>query len=311
MIIANPIYDVVFKYLMEDMDIAKGLISRIIQEDIETLRFTAQEQSLERQFSVLSLFRLDFIAQIKTANGEHKNVLIEIQKAKLSSDMSRFREYLGKQYLKKDEVTDKDGFVQKRSLPIITIYFLGFTLASEFPASIKVKRQYLDALTNQPITARHDFIEALTHDAYIIQIPQLHLSMQSELERVLSIFEQTHFVDEKHHSIDYERETEDSLLRSILRRLHRLRVEEDVQKKMDLEDQLYAETMAAIAEKTQSLHRQLDLAHEREEEERRQKEEACHREEEACHREEEERRQKEEALHELKRLKEILKKKNE
>ncbi|NQZ56364.1 MAG: hypothetical protein HRT88_02685 [Lentisphaeraceae bacterium] len=300
------------------MDIAIGLISRIIQEDIETLRFTAQEQSLERQFSVLSLFRLDFIAQIKTVNGEHKNVLIEIQKAKLSSDMSRFREYLGKQYLKKDEVTDKDGFVQKRSLPIITIYFLGFTLASELPASVKVKRQYLDALTNQPITARHDFIEALTHDAYIIQIPQLHLSMQSELERVLSIFEQTHFTDEKHHSIDYERETDDSLLRSILRRLHRLRVEEDVQNKMDLEDQLYAETMAAIAEKTQNLHRQLDLAHERQEEERRQKEEACHREdeerrqkEEACHREEEERRQKEEALLELKRLKEILKKKNE
>jgi glycine dehydrogenase subunit 2 len=28
MIIANPIYDVVFKYLMEDLDIAKGMIDR-------------------------------------------------------------------------------------------------------------------------------------------------------------------------------------------------------------------------------------------------------------------------------------------
>ena len=35
--IANPIYDVVFKYLMEDSKIAKLLISTIIGEKILTL----------------------------------------------------------------------------------------------------------------------------------------------------------------------------------------------------------------------------------------------------------------------------------
>ena len=35
--IANPIYDVVFKYLMEDNDIAKLIISTIIGEDIVAL----------------------------------------------------------------------------------------------------------------------------------------------------------------------------------------------------------------------------------------------------------------------------------
>jgi hypothetical protein len=34
MIIANPIYDVVFKYLMDDAEIAKGIISRIIGEQL-------------------------------------------------------------------------------------------------------------------------------------------------------------------------------------------------------------------------------------------------------------------------------------
>ena len=43
MIIANPIYDVAFKYLMEDLDIAKGVISRIIQQNVEALQFSAQE----------------------------------------------------------------------------------------------------------------------------------------------------------------------------------------------------------------------------------------------------------------------------
>jgi len=37
MIIANPIYDVVFKHLMDDIDIAKGVISTIISQEIVTL----------------------------------------------------------------------------------------------------------------------------------------------------------------------------------------------------------------------------------------------------------------------------------
>jgi hypothetical protein len=35
--IANPIYDVVFKYLLEDNKIAKKLISLIIGEEIQSL----------------------------------------------------------------------------------------------------------------------------------------------------------------------------------------------------------------------------------------------------------------------------------
>ena len=39
MLIANPIYDVVFKYLMDDSKIAKLIISSIIAEEIEELVF--------------------------------------------------------------------------------------------------------------------------------------------------------------------------------------------------------------------------------------------------------------------------------
>jgi len=41
--IANPIYDVVFKYLMEDSKIAKLLISSIIKQEIEIIDFRPQE----------------------------------------------------------------------------------------------------------------------------------------------------------------------------------------------------------------------------------------------------------------------------
>ncbi len=44
--IANPIYDVVFKYLMEDTEIAKLILSTIIDEEIESLDFLPQENIL-------------------------------------------------------------------------------------------------------------------------------------------------------------------------------------------------------------------------------------------------------------------------
>ena len=41
--IANPIYDVVFKYMMEDLKVAKTFIAAIIGEDVEELDFCPQE----------------------------------------------------------------------------------------------------------------------------------------------------------------------------------------------------------------------------------------------------------------------------
>ncbi len=40
--IANPIYDVIFKYLMEDNEIAALIISTITGEDIVELEFLPQ-----------------------------------------------------------------------------------------------------------------------------------------------------------------------------------------------------------------------------------------------------------------------------
>ncbi|MDZ7880323.1 MAG: hypothetical protein U5L45_21785 [Saprospiraceae bacterium] len=43
MIIANPSYDVVFKYLLEDIDIARELLSTILGEEIMYLEVKPQE----------------------------------------------------------------------------------------------------------------------------------------------------------------------------------------------------------------------------------------------------------------------------
>ena len=77
MIIANPIYDPVFKRLMANTHIAKGLLSRILGEEIVSLEFRPQEYTDKKNISI-TLFRVDF-------KGVRKNVLIEVQKAKLVS----------------------------------------------------------------------------------------------------------------------------------------------------------------------------------------------------------------------------------
>lgn len=41
--VANPIYDVVFKFLMGDMRIAKLILSKILDQEIETLEFKPTE----------------------------------------------------------------------------------------------------------------------------------------------------------------------------------------------------------------------------------------------------------------------------
>ena len=101
--IANPIYDVVFKYLMEDKKIAKIILSSIIEEEITDLDFLPKEQTLILEDRSFTVQKMDFSAKIKTKDGE-KQVIIEIQKAKFATDIIRFRRYLGEQYSRKENL---------------------------------------------------------------------------------------------------------------------------------------------------------------------------------------------------------------
>ena len=98
MLIANPIYDVVFKYLMEDSKVAKLLIGSIIGAEVLELEFrpksfTANVSGAEEAIRPLfTIYHLDFSAKIKTKE-EEKLVIIEVQKAKLPTDILRFRQY--------------------------------------------------------------------------------------------------------------------------------------------------------------------------------------------------------------------------
>lgn len=118
MIIANPLYDVVFKYLLEDVEIARELLSTILGEEVHNLEIKSQETATETGGGI-NILRFDFKAVIKKKDGEQYKVLIELQKAKQAFDAMRFRRYLGDNYRKEDEVPNDQGTLGKR--PLLTI----------------------------------------------------------------------------------------------------------------------------------------------------------------------------------------------
>ena len=119
MVIANPIYDVVFKRLMENRKVAKFFIETLIGQTVESIEVKPQEFTYVDKLAGVALFRLDFIATVKTESGEYKKVLIEIQKAKNEVDLMRFRKYVAEQYGKEDTINN-----EQMVLPITTIYIL-------------------------------------------------------------------------------------------------------------------------------------------------------------------------------------------
>jgi hypothetical protein len=265
--VANPIYDVVFKYLLDDNKIAKLLLSALLGVEIKNLQLRPQEYSSDLANRTLTVYRIDFKAEVVLSNGETKVVLIEIQKAKYTTDIMHFRKYLGEQYADKNNaILDNHHQIP---MPIISIYFLGYGLDHnpEIPI-IRVSRQYLDNHTNEIIKEKEQFIESLTHDSIIIQIPALKKSRRNDLEKALGVFDQSKMQSVSISEKDYpEKYTE------VIRRLLKAISEPEIRKTMDIEDEILED----LERKERLISKQEKTIEEKEkafEEERKQKETA-------------------------------------
>ncbi len=244
MTIANPIYDIVFKYLMEDLDIAKGLLSVILEVEIMELSMQPQETISEAPQDinkVIRVYRIDFAAIIKQADGVTKKVLIELQKTKRNTNATRFRRYLGENYQKEDTLIE-NGKERKRPLEIITIYLLGFSLNKIPTAILHSKPSFRDVINNVNAEYAHleEFIKLLTHESYFIQIPKLIEPTKTRVERILSIFNQT-LKSSDEHSLNYELSNDDPLLQKMINRLTRAIASEEMRRKMNVEDEIERE----------------------------------------------------------------------
>ncbi len=199
--IINPLYDKAFKYLMENNKFAKKVLSVILDVDIEEVNLENQETILPSETRRLTLFRLDFKAVIKEADGSRKTVLIELQKSKFPTDIQRFRSYLGANYMAKPNeknLVHEPPFEYQSAYPIITIYILGYNLDDLPYMAVTVNRDIINSVSKEKIIVKSFFIEHLTHQSHIIQIRRLPDQRRTRLENFLVLFNQAWCTEESY-----------------------------------------------------------------------------------------------------------------
>lgn len=240
MTIANPIYDSVFKFLMEDERVAKTILSALLKKDIMKVEVRPHEYS-NSQRDALSMFRIDFAATVCDDEGIERVILIEVQKTWLETETLRFRQYLGVQYQRKENIIadSKEGY----AMPMVAVYILGHQVGDIETPVVYVQHDAYDY--NEQLVTKgipNPFIDSLTHDSIIVQIPLLHGQTNNRLDKVLSVFDQTlHLSDNGHFlNVDESRFVDDADMQPILHRLLMAASDANTRQDMNVEDEYYS-----------------------------------------------------------------------
>ena len=247
MVVANPIYDIVFKYLMEDERIARTILSALLKKDVVAVKMRPHEYSDDNR-DALSVFRIDFGATIRESDGKEKLLLIELQKTWLDTETLRFRQYLGVHYSNPKNMTDAG-----HALPMGAVYLLGHKVGDIEEPVLYVSHRSYDYNDNVVTKGLpNPFVDSLTHDSIIVQIPRLHgqfsrpasgrLHGKNRLDMVLSIFDQTRrdVNDNRLLQIDDSTYRDDADMEHILHRLTMAAADAEMRHKMNVEDEYFS-----------------------------------------------------------------------
>jgi len=237
--VANPIYDAVFKYLMEDDRVARTILGALLKKAVTSVEMRPHEYSNTKKEPV-SMFRIDFAANVRQSDGTERLTLIELQKSWVPSEVLRFRQYLGVQY-ESERNMSADGY----GLPMVAVYLLGHKVGDIEEPVIYVHNEPCDYDGNLVTKGLPDpFVSSLTHESIIVQIPRLRGKINNRLDEILSIFDQsqtnadtndhTIFIDENRYA------EEDAEMQRILRRLLMAAVSSDIRQDMNVEDEYYS-----------------------------------------------------------------------
>ena len=177
--VANPIYDTVFKYLMEDNRIVKTILSALLKKKVVEADVRKHEYTNGVRDKI-SMFRIDFGAKIQDTDGTEHLVLIELQKTWVETETLRFRQYLGAQYANPDNMLENDP--TGHGLPMVAVYLLGHRVGDIEEPILYVNHKSYDYNGQEVTNGLPDpFVESLTHNSIIVQIPLLHGQVNNRL----------------------------------------------------------------------------------------------------------------------------------
>jgi hypothetical protein len=237
--------------MMEDERVAKSFISAIIGEEVIELGFSAQERTVyvpkeekdeapegEKE-EFLTVCRFDFSAKISLPDSRFKTVMIELQKAKFSSDIMRFRRYVGAHYQNKSNVYTDGGDGEEKPRQIYCIFLLGYDLGMPGHPVIQVDNTVKDRTTNETLPGANAFIEGLHHRSWIVQLDQLKRRRRDDLEMLLSIFDQENRTQDS-HIMNVDEGDFPEAYRPIIRRLRMASESKNVRIEMEMEDEYWS-----------------------------------------------------------------------
>jgi len=236
MIVANPIYDIVFKYLMEDERIARTILSALLKKDVVSVAVRPHEYTNDQRSS-LSVFRIDFGATIRETDGTERLILVELQKTWLETETLRFRQYLGVQY------SNPKNMVDGTALPTVAVYLLGHKVGDIEEPVLYVHHLSYDYNGNVVTKGLPNaFVDSLTHDSIIVQIPRLHGQINNRLDMVLSIFDQSRKDEFDEHVLRLDEKVYacDSDMEHILHRLTMAAADAEMRHDMNVEDEYFS-----------------------------------------------------------------------
>jgi len=289
--VLNPIFDTAFKYLMEDIEIARELIALIIDMDVVELYPAPQERTnvkLTIKYSQLALQHLDYVAVIKTIdeNGiaKFEKVMVEVQKSPFKPAIGRFRKYVAEKYKHQSALpeTKSKGKKQKKQptayLPLKTIYFIEETFNDKLPGILHRQGKYINALDKKTFEGERDeFVELLNHDSWFIQLHQLPFDLKNRIIRILSVFTDWYRDKDDSRYINYPNndieKIKDRLLRRIIHRLLAAAADEELKLQIELEIE-YNDNFENLLTKLDSISKEKEEAKAREEEAKAREEEA-------------------------------------
>ena len=101
-----------------------------------------------------------------------------------------------------------------------------------------MSREYLDAVTGQRLGDREEFVEALSHDCWVVQVPLLAARRRTNLERLLSVFDQELQVPGNRSVLEVDERQLPERYVPVLRRLAGAAASVEVADSMALEDEV-------------------------------------------------------------------------
>ena len=242
--VANPLYDAVFKYLMEDDRIAKTILTALLKKKVIDVKIRRNEYANLTRRESISMFRIDFAATVLDEDNQPHLMLIELQKTWLPTETLRFRRYLALQYNNEENMLKEEH--EKYAIPMVAIYLLGHRVGKIEEPVIYVNHHAYNYDGKKVEAGIPDpFVESLQHDSIIVQIPLLHGRVNNRLEKVLCLFDQTNVADNKKViKVDDKQFEGDNDMEYIVRRLQSAAADPDMRYQMNAEDEFFKELEA-------------------------------------------------------------------